>query len=197
MMLGNLRPGELYAPEARGCPPHNVVYFGSAGLFIVEFWEGNCYHDALAVTRSTMELALATFEGVTFILYRLGRMPWSDYDYSFRRAAETAEDGDRPDLADDKDELPLQVVIVEAATGIVRAARRETIRGPFVAKLRELAARDAALGFSDDDRAWRLGSVHALFPAPADLATLATVRVTLPSSEGGGGGVVELEAEAA
>jgi hypothetical protein len=90
--------------------------------------------------RTPCRFALAVHGPVLFLLYRFGDLPWSDSPYSVhllpagrRRVPDTA------DLADPH--ALLMVVLVDAATGLVRQIRAVTFSPAFTAAL-HLAIRD-------------------------------------------------------
>jgi hypothetical protein len=159
--------------------PHNEAHYRASGLVLLDFWEQPCYHEVLAFKQQQIRLSVVEREGVVFLAYRLGIHPWSDVPFIFHKTPP----GDEPDLsAEETEQSPLtaRVVVVDAGTGIIRAARVGAVDSTFAAEMRRLArvvARAHAPG-EDEFRA-RIERVYSLHPTSEALARQATATACI------------------
>lgn len=98
-----------------------------------------------AVRCSEAEFGLYCENGIVFLLYRFGEiLPWSDSAFSWWNVAE--EDRRIPAPQENPAErVLLKIILVEAATGIVKAIRVTTFSPEFTEKLHD-AIRQQATG---------------------------------------------------
>lgn len=96
-----------------------------------------------AVREAEAEFALYCENGIIFLLYRFGDvLPWSDSAFSWWNIAE--EDRRVPAPQENPAErILLKIILVEAATGIVKAIRVTTFSPEFTEKLHEAIRRQA------------------------------------------------------
>lgn len=129
-----------------------------------------------AVRESEAEFGLYCENGIVFLLYRFGEtLPWSDSAFSWWNVAE--EDRRLPAPCENPAErILLKIILVEAATGIVKAIRVTTLSPAFTEKLHD-AIRQQATGeeFSRAEFVARSLAIYAN-QTPAALADSAVVK---------------------
>ena len=129
-----------------------------------------------AVRESEAEFGLYCENGIVFLLYRFGdALPWSDSAFSWWNVAE--EDRQIPAPPKNPAErILLKIILVEAATGIVKAIRVTTLSPAFTEKLHEAIRRQARdEPFSRDEFVARSLAVYEN-QSPAELAARAVVK---------------------
>ncbi len=97
-----------------------------------------------AVREAEAEFGLYCENGIVFLLYRFGdTLPWSDSAFSWWNVAE--EDRRIPAPPENSAErILLKIILIEAATGIVKAIRVTTLSPAFTEKLHEAIRAQAA-----------------------------------------------------
>jgi len=98
-----------------------------------------------AVRQDEAEFGLYCENSIIFLLYRFGEtLPWSDSAFSWWNVSE--EDRRIPEpQANPAERILLKIILVEAATGIVKAIRVTTLSPDFTKKLHD-AIRQQATG---------------------------------------------------
>jgi hypothetical protein len=125
--------GAPYHPE-RTRWDEGVNYNYRAGNHeLVVFAAGPTRAELRAFHEGPWEFALVAREEVLFLLYKPGSMPWSDAPYSWWRVREL-----KPEEATEPFELPtgesralLSIVLVDAATGLIRTLKAVTFSPAF------------------------------------------------------------------
>lgn len=171
-------PGQPFAPGVRTWVPHNEVHFGVSGLRLFDFWQSPCYHELLAFKQQPIQLGLVERAGIAFLVYRLGLHPWSDVPFLFHAAAAR----DRPNLAATPAAEPVgvQIVVIDAGTGLIRGLRTGTLDDTCAHALRRAArAAYARPALGEDEVRARIGSVYQRHPTSEALAAYAPARMTL------------------
>ena len=129
-----------------------------------------------AVRESEAEFGLYCENSILFLLYRFGEaLPWSDSAFSWWNIAE--EDRRIPAPPQNPAErILLKIILIEAATGIVKAIRVTTLSPAFTEKLHD-AIREQATGeeFSRAEFVARSLLVYEN-QTPAELAAKAVVK---------------------
>lgn len=129
-----------------------------------------------AVRESEAEFGLYCENGIVFLLYRFGEtLPWSDSAFSWWNVSE--EDRRLPAPCENPAErILLKIILIEAATGIVKAIRVTTLSPAFTEKLHD-AIRMQTTGeeFSRAEFVARSLAVYAN-QTPAALADRAIVK---------------------
>lgn len=129
-----------------------------------------------AVRAAEAEFGLYCENGIVFLLYRFGEtLPWSDSAFSWWNVAEEDRQIPTPQ-SNPAERILLKIILVEAATGIVKAIRVTTFSPAFTEKLHE-AIRQQAAGerFSRDEFVNRSLQIYQKF-TPADFAANAIVK---------------------
>ena len=129
-----------------------------------------------AVREAEAEFGLYCENGIVFLLYRFGEiLPWSDSAFSWWNVAE--EDRQMPaPQTNPAERILLKIILVEAATGIVKAIRVTTFSPQFTEKLHD-AIRQQAVGeeFSRNEFVNRSLQIYQKF-TPAEFAANAIVK---------------------
>jgi hypothetical protein len=98
-----------------------------------------------AVRCSETEFGLYCENEIIFLLYRFGDvLPWSDSAFSWWNVAEEDRQIPAPQI-NSAERILLKIILIEAATGIVKAIRVTTFSPDFTAKLHD-AIRQQAMG---------------------------------------------------
>jgi hypothetical protein len=129
-----------------------------------------------AVRESEAEFGLHCENEVIFLLYRFGEaLPWSDSAFSWWNVAEEDRRIPAPQ-SNPAERILLKIILVEAATGIVKAIRVTTLSPVFTEKLHD-AIREQATGeeFSRDEFVIRSLALYKN-RTPAELAATAIVK---------------------
>ena len=129
-----------------------------------------------AVRCEKAEFGLFCKNSIIFLLYRFGEtLPWSDSAFSWWNVAEEDRQIPAP-RANPAERILLKIILVEAATGIVKAIRVTTFSPEFTEKLHE-AIRQQAAGaeFSRDEFVSRSLEIYEK-QTPAILAANAVVK---------------------
>lgn len=163
--------------EGRNELPEAIEYNYQAGDHTLLLSMKNLHPKEIeAVREECAEFGLYCENGVIFLLYRFGEtLPWSDSAFSWWNVAE--EDRRIPEpQANPAERILLKIILVEAATGIVKAIRVTTFSPEFTAKLHE-AIRRQATGeeFSRDEFVARSLEIYQT-KSPFELAANAAVK---------------------
>lgn len=129
-----------------------------------------------AVREAEAEFGLYCENGIVFLLYRFGaHLPWSDSAFSWWNVAE--EDRQMPaPQANPAERILLKIILVEAATGIVKAIRVTTLSPAFTEKLHDAIRQQATNEpFSRDEFVSRSLQIYQKF-TPADFAAKSIVK---------------------
>ena len=135
--------GQLYHPARTTWPETAQYQYRSGQHELVVFMREPTAAEVRDYRKGRARFSLVVQQPVILMLYRLGAEPWSDAPYSWHLVPEPERDLPSADLESGK-RSALQVVLVEAATGIVRALRLVSWSPPFTrtlhAAIREQAA---------------------------------------------------------
>lgn len=122
----------------------------------------NLHREAIEAVRcGEAEFGLYCENGIVFLLYRFGEiLPWSDSAFSWWNVAEEDRQIPAPQT-NPATRILLKIILIEAATGIVKAIRVTTLSPVFTEKLHD-AIRAQATGepFSRNEFVARSLSVY-------------------------------------
>ena len=163
--------------EARRELPEAIEYNYQAGDHTLLLSMKNLHPKEIEAVRcDEAEFGLYCENGIVFLLYRFGEtLPWSDSAFSWWNVAE--EDRRIPALrANPAERILLKIILVESATGIVKAIRVMTFSPEFTEKLHE-AIRQQAAGkeFSRTEFVARSLEIYKT-KSPADFAANSIVK---------------------
>ena len=110
-------------------------------------------------------------DGDVYFLFRFGQDPWADSVFSVWQMPE--EKRIRPAKSLGRHRVGLEVVLVDAETGIVRAVRQTLLSVSFSRKLCNSVARQYSdryiASWSEEDFQERCRKVYQEYPEPADI----------------------------
>lgn len=172
------RVGEPYIP-GRTSYPEAVQYSYRGGAHELLMWLADpLEREVRDIARGDCELALFVEQPLLILLYRFGKtLPWSDAPFAFHLVPQAERSLPEPTGVAEPHAL-LQVTLVDAVTGIVRALRMIALLPAFTTAL-HLAIRDQAAAPWDPaayDRA-----LAALFGRASSAALAARSRTRMLS----------------
>ena len=163
--------------EGRTELPEAIEYNYQAGDHTLLLSMKNLHSKEIkAVRESEAEFGLYCENSVIFLLYRFGdALPWSDSAFLWWNVTEEDRRIPAPQ-ANPAERILLKIILVEAATGIVKAIRVTTLSPLFTEKLHE-AIREQATG-EELSRAEFVVRSLAIYQrhAPAELAAKSIVK---------------------
>lgn len=130
-----------------------------------------------AVRSGEAKFALIAADHALMLCHRFGAQPWQDAPWQAVRQAM----GDRAvGLAEGAPDqhLVVQVVLVDGATGIVRALRAVTWPPEFVAAVRTAIERQQAAGGTDQDGERQIAEWYRQYPTTTAAVAAADIIVT-------------------
>lgn len=177
--MHELEVGELYHPGRTAWPEITQYNFRSGGHELLLIWTNPSPAEVGGVRKGPMELALVVVEEVILLLYRIkGAAKWSDAPYSWHRVPEDQQ-GElpvRPEEISEGQGAALQVILVQANGGQVRALRLVGLGTEFTRKLHEAIRDQAARDWDPESYDARLETLYRSFPRVEDLLERAVAR---------------------
>jgi hypothetical protein len=171
--MHTLEVGKLYHPGIRHWPEGGEYNFRSGGHELLLRFVRPAAQEVEAVSRGDCEFALASVGDILFFLYRFGKaVRWSDAPYAWHLLP---EDQRIPPLHPNTDQTRalLRVVLLDAATGIVRALRAVTLSPGFTRSLHsaiQVQMNTPWVGNREYDR--RLAAAYRRYPSSEDLFSI-------------------------
>ncbi len=163
--------------EARRELPEAIEYNYQAGDHTLLLSMKNLHREEIeAVRQEETEFGLYCKNGIIFLLYRFGEvLPWSDSAFSWWNVAKEDRRIPAPQ-ANPAERILLKIILVEAATGIVKAIRVTTFSPNFTEKLHE-AIKNQAMGkeFPGEEFVARSLAIYES-KTPAEFAANAIVK---------------------
>lgn len=160
--------------ESRNELPEAIEYNYQAGDHTLLISMKNLHPSEIrAIREEPAEFGLYCEDGIIFLLYRFGEiLPWSDSAFSWWNVAE--EDRRIPEQRKHPAErILLKIILVEAATGVVKAIRVTTFSPEFTERLhRAMRGQAAGKEFSREEFTARSLKVYKKY-SPTDLAAKA------------------------
>lgn len=180
-----LKVGELYNPNRRRWPEGAQFQYRGGQAELVLFYPDPSRHEIEAVRKGSSEFGLVVEPPLVVLLYTFGAakgIPWCDAPFSYHRlkAARPTEAVLPPAWEEGSPETRaiLQVLLVDASSGILRAMRAVSLSPEFTRTLHraiwEQAHREEGPG--EFDRA--LNDLYTRFPTSERLLTTAVARTT-------------------
>jgi hypothetical protein len=176
-----LRVGEAYSPTRRSWTEDVDVNYRKRAWELRLFLARPTVREVEAVRRGPAEFAFLEADDALLFLYRFGEaLPWSDKPFSWHLLARSRpEEALLPEPVREGEETrdTLQVVLVDAASGIVKALRLLTFSPSFTVALRLAVAREAERPWPGD-AAYdaRIRRLYARYPTSAAMLRDATAR---------------------
>jgi hypothetical protein len=167
--------GQLYNPNVRRWPEKPQFNFRQGGFELVLFYDRPSLTEILEIQSHQAEFALVVQGDVIFLLYRFGTAGlWSDAAYSYHLVP-AAEQTPPPELGE-SDRILLQIVLVDASTGVIKALRAVSLSPDFSQKL--VAAIQAQIEHPFDSASYdaQIARAYRQYPQSKGMLKLATAR---------------------
>lgn len=116
-----LRVGHLYDPERASWPEGTQYAFRGGAHELLLFFRGPTAAEVEAVRRGRARFALYAQGDLLVLCSKFGDQPWADAPFSWHLLPEGEREGP-PELTGDE-RIALQIILVDAATGIVHVLR--------------------------------------------------------------------------
>lgn len=170
-----LSVGALYHPSHTRWP-ECAQYNYRAGEHRLElFFASPEVREIREIRRGQAEIAVLVGPRAIWLLWRFGEGPWSDAPYSIHLVPE--EDRTLPPLASETETRSvLQVVLVDAATGVLRAIRAVSLSPQVSATLDAAIRAQAAQPWDEAAYDREIASTYARAPSSESLVRLAQAR---------------------
>jgi len=175
--LTRLAVGELYIPGVTSFP-ERVQYNYREGGHELLMWLGSpTRQETRAIRKGRAEFALFVESDIIFLLYRFeGNLRWSDCPYSFH----LVPSGQKQlpfDLPTPDSRAILQILLVDAHTGILKAIRDCSLSPAFSRQLHEAIKEQAAQAdFSPMKYDTTLAEIYRNYPTASRMASAAQVK---------------------
>lgn len=151
--------------------------FDEAGHVLQLFWPGVSEWETKAVRKGEASFALAVVEPAIFFCYRFGNMPWSDSAYSVHLVPEERRSTTGIDSETGEPRNLLEVHLVDARSGVLRAMRAFGLDRDFTDAFEEALQKQLAAGWHGQaDYEMALAAIYRRFSRSSDLARAAVVR---------------------
>lgn len=132
--MHKLEVGQLYNPSRTSWPETVQYNFYANGHDLQLFFAGLTEMEIEEVQTGECEFALDVESGIIFFLCRFGSQPWSDAPYTWHRVPEEQRVLPEPEATSDSRAL-LQVLLIDASTGILKAIRAVSLSPQFTRAL--------------------------------------------------------------
>lgn len=124
-----LRVGQLYNPKRTSWPEGTQYAFRCGTHELLLFFHGPTTAEVEAVRRGRAQFALYAQGDLLVLCSQFGDQPWTDAPFSWHLLPESERE-EPPELTRDE-RIALQVILVDAATGIVQVLRLKTLSPGF------------------------------------------------------------------
>jgi len=168
------RIGQLYKPGQHSLEENVVYRLGHDGHCLVIVQAGIADREIEATQNCTAELRLYIDGPIIFLLFNFGPGQWNDAPFSWH----TMPRSSRLYPEQVADTATLAVTLVEATSGIVRAAREIAMTHDFAGKLNTAITAQANGSFNGLSYAKHLNLVYNQYTA-GDMAEMASVHMVL------------------
>ncbi len=163
--------------EGRDKLPEAIEYNYQAGDHTLLLSMKNLHPSEIkAIREEPAEFGLYCEDGIIFLLYRFGEiLPWSDSAFSWWNVAEEDRRIPAPQ-ANPAERILLKIILVEAATGVVKAIRVTTFSPEFTERLhRAIRGQASGAEISREEFVARSLAIYGN-KTPTDFATRAIVK---------------------
>ena len=168
-----LEVGQLYNPKRTRWPETPHLRLSPAGCELALFFTRPAADEIQQVRKNPVSFAWVDEDLVSVLCFRFGTLPWMDAPFEPWRAP--IEDRGVP-VGGPGQRLLLQIVLVDAHTGIVKALRTVTWDPAFAKAVRETIRRQLASPYDHPAAGRQLGAIYQ--QDSRTLAGRATVRCT-------------------
>lgn len=155
--------GKLYHPERRSWQEGAQFNLRSGVPELLLFFSRPNFHEILAVKKSDAQFGITKIEDVIFFFYKFGsEIPWSDCPFSINLVP--AKERIVPELDTEEGRLVLQIFLVEANSGILKAMRAVTLSPEFSQVLVKLANEQLTGNFDALGYDRQINKIYSDFP---------------------------------
>jgi hypothetical protein len=169
--------GQPYNPARTEWPEAAQYNYRSGGHELLLFWRSPGGRDVKAVKTSPIELGLLPGKNAIFLLYRVsGACGWSDAPFSVHLVPELERVA--PPAPAPAERALLHVLLIDAATGIVKAIRVTSMSPEFTAALHETISAQLSTEWSLAEHDREIAAAYRRWPSCDDMARAALIRET-------------------
>jgi len=168
--------GELYS-RTRTNWPEAVDYNYREGTHEIRiFLPSPSAGEVAGIQSGKCEFGLFLSSPVIFLLYTIaGAVRWSDAPFSWWLVPDHERHMPNPEPAEQERAL-VQIVLVDASTGIIKAMRAVTWSPEFTAAIHKAIRDQASRPFDRTEHDRIIEATYGMFPDSADMLNVVTVR---------------------
>lgn len=178
--MASYRVGHPYHPRVRQWPETAQLRITPDGTELAIFWARPTQPEIQAVRTGTAEFAWIDNDQVAVLAFRFGQQPWSDCPY---HAGRDPQAGLPADLDDDK-HLLVQVLLVDADTGLIAAMRQLTWPPQFTRKVAGTVDRMLATPYNEAAHDAALDTLYARYPHTESLVRSPAATICTGGQDG-------------
>jgi hypothetical protein len=171
-----LKVGELFAPGRASYQEASWLDYTETGPMLLMAINRPTPKEIEAVKNGRIELALYEKEPVLWFLYKIrGFGPWSDCPFSIRLYDGKGRSLDWSEEIEEGAGLGLQIILIDAGTGIVKVLRLTGLPTKFSRELRAMILRQLERPFDAESYHREINRVYARLSSD-DLAARADIK---------------------
>lgn len=167
--------GELYNPSRTRWPEVAQYNYRGGEHELILFFNQPSPAEIRDVQKGEAEFRLFVQHDQIILVWRFGRIPWSDAPYTIHRVPESERVLPQPPRDIQNLRVFLHIVLVDADSGVIRALRAITLSSEFTAALHAAILDQAALPWDAVGYDLRLRTIQDRYTS-ADLAQRARMR---------------------
>lgn len=159
--------GEKYNPKVASWPEGTQYNFRSGAHELLMFFAGPTEHEIKQIKTGAAEFGLLFESDIIFLLARFGDLSWIDAPYHWSMLPENEKVGP---AAPEGDSLALlQVILIDAKTGVIKALRVISLSAANNKILRNAIGRQAANPITPQEYNRRVDAVYKKYPSTNDM----------------------------
>lgn len=162
-----LEIGKLYSPGRTEFPEGTEYNFSDAGHELRLFISSPERTEIDAVRKGRVQVGLLVEGPIIFLLFKLGSMLWSDAPFSWWIVPEARRSQPQP-ISDGQGAL-LQIVLIDAATGIVKALRSVALDTEFSRALHDAIIQQMQQPIAPQDYSNSVDRAYTKYPDTIDM----------------------------
>lgn len=176
--MTTLSVGQLYNPLRTQWPECSQYNYRSGAHELLLFFGSPTDREVKAARKGKAEFALFVRQPVIILAYKFGDgIPWSDAVFSIHLVPESERDLPSADLESEV-RATLQVLLVDAHTGILRALRLVSFSPAFTRALHTGIREQAAAPWDSARYDAAVAELYALYPSSEAFVRVAQARCT-------------------
>lgn len=175
--MHTFKVGELYHPNVKKWPEGSEFNWDQGGASLILRFNTPSRQEVEAARKGKAEFALLTRGDVLFFLYRFGenKIPWSDCPFSWHLVPQ--ERRALPPVEGELTQAVLQVILLDATTGIIKVLRLVSFSPDFTRVLLNAIRVQASTpwpGNTSYDN--QIQQVYAHYPSTTQMLSAAQAR---------------------